>query len=720
MKRVLNPRREPYLAKFSVFLIMIALIAGMVGCAPQYNLTISTTTGGNITITVDGEETVVGPGARKTIFDITEGIAVNLTATPQPGYRFDSWTGQVADVNAAATTVTVNTTYSITARFIQGLEIRNWYDLDAIRTTNNLGGSHIMINNLDSTTRGYEELASPAANGGEGWQPIVTFNGTFDGRGYKIKDLFINRPDATGVGLFGYADKRGVVLNVTVVNATVTGNSKVGGLVGSNEGKVENSYSSGSVTGENSTGGLVGWNQGTILNSYATGSVSGGSCMGGLVGYNKGTEARVSGSNSTSTVSGDDYVAGLVGWNEGAVSDSYSAGSVNGAEKVGGLVGWNGGSVRSSSCSNNVTGGNNYVGGLVGYNGGTVSTSHSSSNVIGGDEHVGGLVGWNEGTVITSHSTGNVKGNDNVGGLVGFNYEKGTVRDCHSSGNVTSEEGSYIGGLVGWNERTVVTSYSTGNVKGNDNIGGLVGGNEFDGTVSKSHSTGNVTGDTHVGGLVGQNGHTVEKSYSTGSVSGDSRVGGLVGYNKGAAVSNSYSICSVAGGSRVGGLVGYNEQSSVDKCYSTGKVTGLSQLGGLVGVNNNGTCSNSFWDTQTSGRSTPACGTGKTTAGMQDITTFSGAAWDIIPVGASSHRNTTYIWNIVVDDEQTYPFLSWQPTRKWGQLYFFDSAGTTEGARKIEWTPLREMGNDSLTQGDATVITGRLPVSKDLKTAAFQ
>src|SRR3989337_443137 len=52
----------------------------------------------------------------------------------------------------------------------QNLEIRTWYDLDAVR--NNLAGNHTLMNDLDSTTPGYEELASETANQGEGWQPI--------------------------------------------------------------------------------------------------------------------------------------------------------------------------------------------------------------------------------------------------------------------------------------------------------------------------------------------------------------------------------------------------------------------------------------------------------------------------------------------------------------------------------------------------------------------
>ena len=85
----------------------------------------------------------------------------------------------------------------------QNLEIQTWYDLNAVR--DNLAGNHTLLNDLDSTTPGYAELASPTANQGKGWEPIGTetlrFGGSLDGQGYEIRDLFINRPDEDDVAL---------------------------------------------------------------------------------------------------------------------------------------------------------------------------------------------------------------------------------------------------------------------------------------------------------------------------------------------------------------------------------------------------------------------------------------------------------------------------------------------------------------------------------------
>ena len=267
----------------------------------------------------------------------------------------------------------------------QNLEIRTWNDLDAVR--DNLGSSYILMNNLDSTTAGYTELASPTANEGQGWQPIGTeedlFTGTFNGQGYEVRDLFINRPDENFVGLFGVVGEGGIVQNIGVVNADVTGYGIVGGLVGNNEGTISNSYSTGSVTGTGWVGGLVGVNLATVSNSYSTGSVTGYTDRtGGLVGWNEEEDASVSNSYSTGSVTGDYSVGGLVGATSGTVSNSYSTGSVTGEVNVGGIVGENTATVRNSYSTGSVTG-DSSVGGLVGDNRGTVSDSFWDTETSG-------------------------------------------------------------------------------------------------------------------------------------------------------------------------------------------------------------------------------------------------------------------------------------------------------------------------------------------------
>jgi len=92
----------------------------------QYDLSINST--GDGSVTTPGEGT----------FNYTAGTVVDLEATPDAGYRFVEWTGDVgtiANVNAAATTITMNGDYSITANFVGveagdvGIKAGDWIKL---------------------------------------------------------------------------------------------------------------------------------------------------------------------------------------------------------------------------------------------------------------------------------------------------------------------------------------------------------------------------------------------------------------------------------------------------------------------------------------------------------------------------------------------------------------------------------------------------------------
>ena len=272
-----------------------------------------------------------------------------------------------------------------------GVQIRDWYDLDEVR--DNLNSQLLLMNDLDSTTAGYEELAGPAANEGKGWQPIGIwpdpFIGSFDGQGFEIRDLFIDRPVEDYVGLFSFVETGAVIVGVAVIGADVTGNEYVGALVGHiHDGSLSNCHSTGSVAGDTHVGGITGESGGIFSNTYSTASVTGVHEVGGLIGQNHGT---VSKSYCTGRVTGDEYVGGLVGWNHhGTISSSYSSGTVDGVSLVGGLVGSNRATVSNCYSTGNVTGLED-VGGLVGRNyQGTVSNSFWDIQTSGQSTSAGG------------------------------------------------------------------------------------------------------------------------------------------------------------------------------------------------------------------------------------------------------------------------------------------------------------------------------------------
>ncbi|HXF54376.1 MAG TPA: YDG domain-containing protein, partial [Hyphomicrobiaceae bacterium] len=169
-------------------------------------------------------------------------------------------------------------------------------------------------------------------------------------------------------------------------------------------------------------------------------------------------------------------------------------------------------------------------------------------------------------------------------------------------------------------------------------------------SIRNSYATGNVSGNDYVGGLVGDNSGLTENSYATGAVAGRDNVGGLAGLN-GVQISNSYATGAVSGSTAVGGLVGLSGYSSaIGYSYATGSVSGTSSVGGLVGYDSLGTVTASFWDTDTSGQATSAGGTGLTTAQMKSLSTYTAAGWDIDDAGG-----TGKVWRIYEGD--TYPLL---------------------------------------------------------------
>jgi len=104
MKVIPSSKRHHYFARVIIFFLIVAgLIVCMTGCRTcfpkQYTLIISSTEGGSVTD--PGEET----------FTYNSGTVVDLVATPDAGYHFVEWTGDVgniADVYAAATNIIAN------------------------------------------------------------------------------------------------------------------------------------------------------------------------------------------------------------------------------------------------------------------------------------------------------------------------------------------------------------------------------------------------------------------------------------------------------------------------------------------------------------------------------------------------------------------------------------------------------------------------------------
>ncbi|MBW7990955.1 MAG: rhodanese-like domain-containing protein [Planctomycetes bacterium] len=524
--------------------------------------------------------------------------------------------------------------------------------------------------------RAYDRaVIAPDTNDTDLWEFQGTaFTGVFDGNGHTISHLTIQ--GQSHLGLFGKLDFAARISDLGMEAVDVNGiGNYVGGLAGRNIGSITTSYNSGTVSGDNRVGGLVGCNEyGSIIDSYSIGTVTGDYSIGGLVGLNDHGSIAIS--YSTGTATGFGYVGGLVGSNEcGSIIASYSTGQATGSPHVGGLVGSNEcGSIAASYSTGTATG-FEYVGGLVGTNGGSISTSYSTG-VVSGFRSVGGLVGSNVFSSITSsfwdmETSGQTTGDGGTGltttemqnintflnagwdfvdetlnGTCNYwqispgdyprlHYHIGEspvmpeglgtiqqpymIRDARDLGTVWFKpvahyrlEASldlsgimwsmaaipWFGGAFDGNGHTI--SHLT--IRGGSYLG-------LFGQLSEGANVSNlgleavdINGIGNSGGLVGLNGKgNIITCYSTGTITGHEHMGGLVGCNQYGSIIDSYSTAKVTGTWDVGGLVGWVFEGSITTSYGTGIVSGDWVVGGLVGWNGSGSIAASYSTATTSG-----------------------------------------------------------------------------------------------------------------------
>ncbi|WP_222860838.1 GLUG motif-containing protein, partial [Aliarcobacter cryaerophilus] len=376
--------------------------------------------------------------------------------------------------------------------------------------------------------------------GTAGFNPIGNFTnifvGTFDGKGFTISDLYINRPTQDYIGLFGYTEKA-TIKNIGLENISISGKNYVGGLVGLNDGTISNSYASGTVRGGTTSyvGGLVGANNKTIENSYSLGSVGGlgGSFVGGLVGWNQGRIENSYASGTASRGGGGDNTGGLVGLNElnyATITNSYYDRETN-TNSMDDKTSHGKTKAEILSSFSNVsgwgtTGGGASVSGyevvLLPYLIGVTKDEYKSKSILfsggfGTEINPYKITNWtqlqniNNSNILTKNYYFNLLNNINssttgymgssgegwnpIGGSIGFRGTfdgKGfTISDLYINRPTQSDIG-----LFGY------TSYATIKNIGLENL--------------------SIVGKSSVGGLVGENYATITNSYASGTVSGNS------------------------------------------------------------------------------------------------------------------------------------------------------------------------------------------------------
>ena len=416
-------------------------------------------------------------------------------------------------------------------------------------------------------------------------------------------------------------------------------NAVAGGLVGTNEGALGNSYSdsavtstfvnnqaglggvvgvntekgnvqyvdslgvtNGGTTGSSNVGGIIGINNGNMYSGYNESIVSGSSNVGGIIGDNSSTVANVV--NATSVTGKDkdkdnvsEYVGGLVGTNTGSVTNGRNNGTIIGTKYVGGLVGDN--ADEHSILTNLVNDssaeilGVEYVGGIAGKNRGTITADRENNNLINrgsitGHKYVGGVAGLNVGTITNTNIDVELKVNNAVsgdhqyfGGIVGQNGDdknEGTIENATNSNKIVAPNASYVGGIVGWN-----TQKGKLIGMGNSNEGEVIGGSYVGGVIGKNDAAIGSKNAAQVG--IKNEGVVIATNGGAGGLIGENNaaITNTIMTNKGEVHGNNSND-----GSGTGGLIGTNSGAISYSSMTnevTGTVTGVYNVGGLIGVN---------------------------------------------------------------------------------------------------------------------------------------
>ncbi|MDR2789811.1 MAG: hypothetical protein LBB59_02395 [Campylobacteraceae bacterium] len=488
--------------------------------------------------------------------DFIEAIPVNEGIINPSDIKSGSWYKAGDD--------TVLTNHNLTESIIlyaasNVTEITDQTGLDNIR--NNLSGKYILMNdiNLNETEAGFEST---------GWNAIgnntaaYRFNGTINGNGYKITNLWISKT-TNYQGLFGYISNAQIRnLGVEIAEGkSVNGGSYTGGIAGYVlSSNISNVYVIGSINGSGiSRGGIAGYfSNSTIIDSHVIGNIhsskTGEARMGGIVGRVAGGSNAIINSYFIGNISGTgNYFGGIAGSVEsGSIADSHAIVNINmTGQTIGGIVG----TLTSSSVvdnsyvigniSGNATSGSyNY-----GYVGGIVGSLSSYSNItnsymtgeISSSAYAGGIAGQvgSYSIIASSYSTANVNGTERLGGIAGYVYtNNATIINAYATGNI-SGTGNYVGGISGYifNAAAIVNTYTTGSVSGTDQVGGIAGLIANVGGVSVVQNNAainpSVNGATNTNRIAGViNANTVSNNFALNTMSVTGTVNGAVGTDK--------------------------------------------------------------------------------------------------------------------------------------------------------------------------------------------
>lgn len=489
-----------------------------------------------------------------------------------------------------------------------------------------------MVSGGETYESTYFELTADIDLGGKEWTPIGTkdsqFAGKLFGSGNTISNLTVGGGDNRG--LFAYSS--GEIKDVYLEKIDITTTMNAGGVCAFNSGTIEGcGVLSGTIICSNPNGGQLGGicmeNSGTISRCFSNASVKGATSA-GIVYINRGNGV-VQDCYNTGTLEGSSSASGINTNNYGKIKTCLNLGAVIAEDKISeegsvirgyGICVMNvpGASLENCYSDSDVCPKELFGGSLPDGFDGSVWNVGSIGGIA--DKDAADRFAAKSYTYPSLNGVGSAAARevevynfstDSTPDWQEFKYIE-TVEDFRKidddlSGNYVLAQNIDFGGNsyrpIAYKSGTSFTGKFSGNghtisnisVNYDDDLVGLFGTNK--GLIMNLAVSGEVTGEEYIGGICAKNEGTIYSCSFDGEVRQSAttqrkgKVGGICGTNY-ATISNCFNSADVSGKDYIGGICGEmcGKDPVVVYCVSVGKVsgfTGSAIVGGICGYGAN-------------------------------------------------------------------------------------------------------------------------------------
>lgn len=489
-----------------------------------------------------------------------------------------------------------------------------------------------MVSGGETYESTYFELTADIDLGGKEWTPIGTkdsqFAGKLFGNGNTISNLTVGGGDNRG--LFSYSS--GEIKNLYLEKIDITTTMNAGGVCAFNSGTIEGcGVLSGTIICSNPNGGQLGGicmeNSGTISRCFSNASVKGATSA-GIVYINRGNGV-VQDCYNTGTLEGSSSASGINTNNYGKIKTCLNLGAVIAEDKISeegsvirgyGICVMNvpGASLENCYSDSDVCPKELFGGSLPDGFDGSVWNVGSIGGIA--DKDAADRFAAKSYTYPSLNGVGSAAARevevynfstDSTPDWQEFKYIE-TVEDFRKidddlSGNYVLAQNIDFGGNsyrpIAYKSGTSFTGKFSGNghtisnisVNYDDDLVGLFGTNK--GLIMNLAVSGEVTGEEYIGGICAKNEGTIYSCSFDGEVRQSAttqrkgKVGGICGTNY-ATISNCFNSADVSGKDYIGGICGEmcGKDPVVVYCVSVGKVsgfTGSAIVGGICGYGAN-------------------------------------------------------------------------------------------------------------------------------------